>query len=274
MASPRPIQRVDSAAHPTIVLARSLAHPHGRKKSGLILLEGFRAISGALDAGAQPEAVLGTMEAFSTEAGAEITARLGRSNCRILEITPAILEAVSQVESPQGIVLLCPPPRAELESVLLAEFIVIADRIQDPGNLGAIMRTARAFGAGAMITTKGTVEAGNPKALRASAGVWPGLPVAEGIGASDAVEALGKGGFRMIVADSRGGENFRSLDWKGKVALVIGSEAHGPDDVFIESAWARAFIQISEKVESLNAATAAAVLLAEAARVRGTFGAL
>lgn len=266
MANKRPIQRVDSASHPVIVLARSLAHPHGRKKSGLILLEGFRSITGALDAGAVPDSVLGTREALSSEAG---TAIIARSNCRTLEITTAIMKAVSQVETPPGVVMLCPPPRAELEAVLKAEFIVIADRIQDPGNFGAIMRTALAFGAGGMITTKGSVEAGNPKALRASAGAWPGLPVAEGVGAGEAVEALKKAGFRLVVAESGGGENFRSIDWRGRVALVIGSEAHGPDGVFTASADARAFIHISEKVESLNAAAAAAVLLAEADCSRG-----
>jgi len=274
MASPRPIQRVESASHPVVVLAKSLGHPHGRKKSGLILLEGFRSINGALNAGAEPDALLGTREAFSTEAGAEISSRLARSNCRIMEITSAILGAISQVESPQGIIMLCPPPRSELAAVLHQEFIVIADRIQDPGNLGTIMRAAMAFGAGAMITTRGSVEAGNPKTLRASAGVWPGLPVAEGIGAEEVVVAAVKAGFRLIVAESNGGEDFRSLDWKGRIALVIGSEAHGPDEVFVASAGARAFIHTSEKVESLNAATAAAILLAEAARARGTMRAL
>jgi TrmH family RNA methyltransferase len=268
MAPSRPIQRVDSASHPVVALARSLANPHGRKKSGLILLEGFRAITGALDAGAVPDSLLGTREAFSGEAGAAITSRLARSGCRILEITPALMEAVSQVESPQGIVMLCPPPRSGLDEILRAEFIVVADRISDPGNLGTIMRSAQAFGVGAMITTKGSVEAGNPKALRASAGSWPGLPVAEGIEAPAAVEALARAGFRIIVAESKGGENFRSLDWKGRVALVIGSEAHGPDSVFTASASARAFIPVSEKVESLNAATAASVILAEAASRR------
>jgi len=272
MASPRPVQRVESSSHPTIVLARSLANPHGRKKSGLILLEGFRAIAGALDAGAVPDSVLGTREAFSSEAGTGITARLARSGCRIMEITPAIMETISQVEAPQGIVMLCPPPRAGMEVILNSEFVVVADRIQDPGNLGTIMRTAKAFGVGAVITTKGSVEAGNPKALRASAGVWPGLPVAEGLGADEAVKALAGAGFRIIVAESNGGEDYRVLDWKGRVALVIGSEAHGPDEVFLSAAQSRAFIRIHQGVESLNAATAAAILMAEAACIRGTIG--
>lgn len=272
MPATRPIQKVDSAAHPVIVLARSLSHPHGRKKSGLMLLEGFRAIDGALVAGAQPEAVLGIREALSGAIGADLVARISRTGCRIIEITPALMSAISQVESPQGIVMLCPPPRAGLDSIMSEEFIVVADQIQDPGNLGAIMRTAKSFGVGALITTIGSVEAGNPKALRASAGVWPGLPVAEGVGALETVEALAKAGFRIIVAESKGGEDFRSLDWKGRIALIIGSEAHGPDEAFLKVANARAYIPIHQAVESLNASVAAAVLLAEAARHRGHVG--
>jgi len=272
--APPPIQRVNSASHPVLVLARSLTHPHGRKKSGLMMLEGFRAINGALDAGAVPDAVLGTREAFLAGPGPDLVSRLGGLGCRILEITSPLLAAVTQVESPQGVVMLCPPPSSSLDEVIRPEFVLVADRIQDPGNLGTIMRSARAFGVGGVITTKGAVEAGNPKALRASAGAWPGLPVAEGIEPDQAVEALKKAGFRIIVAESSGGEDFRQVDWKGRIALVIGSEAHGPDEIFLSAAGVRAYIRIGPGVESLNAAAAAAILLAEAGRIRGTIGAL
>jgi len=174
------------------------------------------------------------------------------------------LASISLVETPQGMVLLCPPPRATLSSALKEQFVVVADRIQDPGNLGAILRSARAFGAGSVVATKGCVDAGNPKALRASAGVWPGLPVAEGVDSAKAVEELKKAGFRVIVAESGGGTDFRELDWKGRIALVIGSEAHGPDTVFLAQAHARALIPL--------AGAAAAVLLGEAFRQRGIKG--
>ena len=260
--------RVSSAAHRVIRLARELGTPHGRKKHGLVLLEGLRVVETAGSAGG--ETLLVTARVLAGERGRSVAEALEARGVPVFEVADALFRAVSLVEAPQGIALLCPPPRVSLADALAAEFVVIADRLQDPGNLGALLRCARAFGAGAVIATKGCVEAANPKAVRAAAGAWPGLPVAESAETAALCRELARDpGRRVLVADSGSGRDFRDPVWRGKVALVLGSEGRGADPRFVDAAEMRVRIPLAGAVESLNVTAAAAILLAEAARQRG-----
>jgi len=278
--------RVTSASHRVLRLARELATPRGRRKRNLVLLEGLRAVESAAaspeagaagysaDAESPRRALLVIPRVLAGERGRAVLDALLRAGVPVFEVSEVLFRAVSLVETPQGIALICPPPRVEVAEALRTSFLVVADRLQDPGNLGALFRSARAFGVEAVITTKGTAEAANPKAVRAAAGAWPGLPVAEG--ADPAELCRGLEGRRILVADAAGGRDFRDPVWRGRVALVLGSEGSGADPRFLAAASAaadaagsgRVRIPIVPSVESLNVTAAAAVLLAEAARQR------
>ena len=259
---------ITSPANPVFKTALALATSHGRKKHGLSLVEGLRAVEGSLEAGTAAGFALATPEALSSPRGRELAKRLLGAGIPLYEMDKGLFSRVTQTETPQGFALACALREAALEEALRAEFVVVADCVQDPGNLGAIVRSARAFGVGAILATAGTADAANPKVLRASAGTLPGFPFSSGHDPALLAAKLAGHGFRLVVADAKGKRDFREEPWNGRVALVIGSEAHGVDPAFLGIARARLCIPLAGGVESLNAAAAAAILLAEAARRR------
>jgi TrmH family RNA methyltransferase len=142
-----------------------------------------------------------------------------------------------------------------------AALVVVADGIADPGNLGTILRSAEAAGVDAVVLTPGTVDALNPKAVRASAGSLFHVPIVAA-GLAD----VGAAGLRRIGTSSHHGIPHDDVDWTGRVAIVLGSEAHGlPADAPVDD-WVR--IAHAGRAESLNVAMAATVLCFAAAAAR------
>jgi TrmH family RNA methyltransferase len=153
---------------------------------------------------------------------------------------------------------------ATWESISNATFVVIGDRISDPGNLGTIIRVAEASGADAVALTAGSVDPTNPKVVRSSAGALFHVPVIVGATLADARSA----GLRVVGTSSHLGAAHTATDLHSPVALVLGNEAHGlPDDADVDD-WVT--IPHRGRAESLNVAMAAAVLCFEAARQRET----
>ena len=170
-------------------------------------------------------------------------------------------ERISATETPTGLfaVVRTREPRAGL--LADAAFVVVADGIADPGNLGTIMRSAEACGVDAVVVTPGTVDALNPKVVRASAGALFHVPVV-----TASLDDVRAAGLRLAGTSSHRGVAHTSFDWSGRVAIVLGSEAHGlADDAPVDD-WVR--IGHRGRAESLNVAMAATVLAFEAARAR------
>lgn len=261
--------RVTSFNHPIVKLARALGTAHGRKKHGLVLLEGPRAVLAALEAGAQARAALLTSAVLAGAQPSALVRRLIKDRIPIYRLPDAMYRQISLVEAPQGVALLCVPPQLELQMALHGDFLLVVDQLRDPGNLGSLLRSAQAFGVDAVITTCGSVEAANPKVVRAAAGAWPGLALAEGVDAERLMAELLAHRFSVLVSDPKGTHDFREPLWRGRAALIVGSEAHGVSAALRRSATARVRIPLRARAESLNVAAAAAVLLAEATRQRG-----
>ena len=229
-------------------------------------MEGVRAAEAAVESGARVSAVL--LSEGATCRAAQLARRLADSRVPVHSVPAEILVRASLVREPQGIILLCAPPSAGLKAALERDFVLVADGLQDPGNLGSLARSARAFGAGSLITTLGTTEVFGPKALRATAGAWPGLAIWEGADPRRLAADLVSGGFRILASDPAGNREYTEALWLGRVALVLGSEAHGATDAWKDIGAIRVRIPLEQTVESLNVSAAAAVLLAEAARQR------
>jgi TrmH family RNA methyltransferase len=145
--------------------------------------------------------------------------------------------------------------------------LVVADRVQDPGNLGTIVRVADAAGATAVAVTRGSVDPHNPKAVRATMGSLFHLPVAE-VERAELLGALTDRGVRILVADPRGAVEYTTASYAPPVALVVGGEAGGAHPAWQEAAAATLRIPLYGRAESLNVAIAAALLLYEARRPR------
>lgn len=256
-------------------------------ESGAVGVEGPRLVEEALRSACPIRAVL-----FS-ESGARHHARLApyldRPEVRILLLhtTDRLFEGIADTEHPQGVAALVTTRSVTLEEIIRtgeacsSPLILVLVGVQDPGNVGTILRTAAAFGASAAITAasgqSGTASPFAPKALRASAGAALHLPVLAGHAAAAAIEQLRAAGISVMATSS----SESSLDteplltpwqvnWCRPVALLIGNEGQGLPEEIERAADARIRIPMSSSVESLNAAAAAAVLFYEAARQRAS----
>ena len=232
------------------------------------MLDGVRLIEEALAAGVPLEVCLYDQAAPpSVPRLATLLEALRDRGVRLIPATAHVLAAASQVETSQGIVAVAALPPAAPEAVLghPGLLLVIADGIQDPGNLGTIVRIADAAAGTAVAVTGGGADPHHPKTVRATMGSLFHLPVFE-MDTATLVAALGERAVRVIVADQRGVIEYSAADYRPPVALVFGSEAHGPDSRWTAAAAATVRIPIYGRAESLNVAVAAGLLLYEARR--------
>ncbi len=175
------------------------------------------------------------------------------------ELAPNVIERVASTESPQPVLAVVAMRSITMPSD--ATFVLVADRLADPGNAGTIMRSAEAAGADAVVLTPGSVDAYNPKVVRASAGSLFRIPVVEAT-----LDSLA--GFRRLGTSSHRGDVYTDPVYHGRVAVVVGNEAHGLDDDAAIDQWIT--IPHAGPAESLNVAMAATVLVFEVARQRST----
>ena len=175
------------------------------------------------------------------------------------ELAPNVIERVASTESPQPVLAVVAMRPAELPSA--ATFVLVADRLADPGNAGTIIRSAEAAGADAVAFTPGSVDPYNPKVVRASAGSLFRIPVVEA-----SLDSLS--GFRRLGTSSHRGDVYTDPVYHGRVAVVVGNEAHGLDEDAAIDQWIT--IPHAGPAESLNVAMAATLLVFEVARQRST----
>lgn len=225
-----------------------------RRKAGKIALEGARLIRDAVEAGYIPDFIL-------YDPAAADPAPLGLDADLLLDASPEIIRHVSGTESPQGMVGVFPFPTPSLPSA--PSRILILDAISDPGNLGTILRTAAAAGVDVVLLAPGCVDPYNDKALRGGMGAHFRIPV---INQSWDKIAATCAGSPVYLADMQGDQPYDVADWSDRWALVIGSEAHGASEQAKALAHSRVYIPMAAATESINAASAAAAILFEAAR--------
>ena len=229
-------------------LRRLLGRRSSRSDAGAFVVEGAVLIGEAVVAG-------WSVLAEYVAPGAEPV-----SGAPWFELAEGVLERVGSTERPQPnlAVVAMPEKPVRLDD---ASFVVVADQLADPGNLGTILRSAEAAGVDAVVLTPGSVDPYNPKSVRASAGALFHVPVV-----TADLAAVRAAGLRLLGTSSHLGEPHTEVDWSGRLALVLGNEAHGlPDDVPVDG-WVR--IEHHGRAESLNVAMAATVLVFEAARAR------
>jgi RNA methyltransferase, TrmH family len=242
-----------------------LARPAGRAETGLFLAEGVRLVEELLESAVVPHLAVITSSLEDTSRGAALAGRL-RERVRVLEAAEHQLAAIADTATPQGVVVAASIPRWRLEDLPTAdrELGVVLDGVQDPGNFGAIVRSADAFGAAWVCTLPGTVDPWNPKAVRSAAGSSLRVPIVESTHA-ELKEYLSMRGFRTLGADMAGapvGEAGRPP----RVALVLGNEGAGlrPETrTLLDGAVS---VPVRRVIESLNVGVAAGILLYELSR--------
>jgi TrmH family RNA methyltransferase len=251
---------ITSAANPLLKDVRKALARGGLTSHGYCVAETFHLLEEALHSRCRVRTVI-VSENVHKNAQSLLHAQ---PDVRLITVSDKLLDATADVATSQGVLALVDPPAYTIDQIFTPQSLVlILDGLQDPGNLGTILRSAEAFGATGLILLKGTVSPFNPKALRASAGSIFRVPFVHGVEESQALEAVRANHVDLFAAVPN--QNTRA-DLTKPCAIVIGSEGRGVSPNLHKNAQ-----QVSiptTGVESLNAAVSAAILLYEARRQR------
>jgi RNA methyltransferase, TrmH family len=254
---------ITSSQNPKVQRLRALfSQRKEREVHGEFPVEGVRLFEEALTAGWKLRQALYTPEL--SQRGMELIARCRALGAEVEEVDPRVLKAAADTESPQGLVGVFAQRTLPLPVSL--DFMIVADGLRDPGNLGTLLRTAAAAGAQAVLLTPGSVDPYSPKVLRAAMGAHFRLPVLE-LSWEELSQAL-KPACRVYAAGAGTGTVCWELDLRGPLALVIGAEAEGIGPQMSALADGVVRIPMPGQTESLNAAVAAGILLFEVVRQR------
>jgi TrmH family RNA methyltransferase len=235
-----------------------------------VLLDGAHLVGEARAAGMALEVV-----AFAADAAqgrlAPLAADCTAGGARVITAPDSVLTLMSPVKQPSGVIAIARLHPATIESAIGAgspALVLLLDRIQDPGNVGAIIRSAEACGATAVITGPGTADPFGWKALRGSMGSAFRLPVAAAVSLDAAVAAARDAGLRLFATVARGGTPLDRASLAGPAMILLGGEGPGLSDEMLERSDERLTIAMRAPVESLNVSVAAALIVYEASRQR------
>lgn len=268
------LRRIEGRHNP---LAKEVRHAFARSErteDGYTAIEGVRIVEEAIRSGLRFRAVLfresaeGVAERLLPQIGAHV---------ETLSLPDKLFDGVVPSESPQGVAALVRVKDFSLDDVLerlQVGPVVVVMGLQDPGNLGTILRSAEAFGSAGVVLGEGTVSPVNSKVIRASAGSIFRLPVvmAKASGGTEEISGkLRKAGVRMVATSSHKGTALDQASLTGNLAVFIGSEGSGLPRALMAQVDELIAIPHSEHVESLNAGVAGSIVLYEAARQRRSF---
>lgn len=251
---------ITSTKNPLIQTAKGLQSKAARDASGLFLCEGEHMVAEALRAAPQSVAAL-----FVDDTQAERFAPLlmqAPASAATYAVPPHVLAALSQVKTPQGVAAMVQtPPMAALAA--LGPRVVLLEAVQDPGNVGTILRTADAAGFTGCILTDGCADPLNPKALRATMGSVFRVPLHWAADAPAAARALAAQGYAVVAAALNGDDFYARPPLPPRVCLLVGNEGAGLSDAAKAAATHMYRLPMRGGAESLNAAVAAAVFMYE-----------
>ena len=256
------MQRITSRDNPLVKETIKLKQKKYRQQTGTFLIEGERMLREAFKT---PELLVRVF----LEDDIPIPREINSLNIECFQVTSAIMKAMADTEHPQGVVAVARIPQHQPEYLFdRSVMVLLLDRIADPGNLGTIIRTGWALDLDGILLTAGCADPFSPKVVRASMGGIFHVPIFTVDG--EFVDRLLDNGYKMIAATPNTRISIYDTDWQGAVICVIGSEAHGVDDQWLQRSSQQVVIPINSKVDSLNAAVSCAIIMAEARRQRDT----
>lgn len=277
-------ERIESAANERVKGWARLKERRARRASGLFLVEGRRETERALAGGVRPKQLLLAPELAPPDPEAQGLSRLAEEararGGEVALLSPAAFRRVSLRDKPDGVALVALSLERAPADLMPGEgdLVLVLDGLEKPGNLGALMRSAEAFGVDALFLTGVGAEGGgtdleNPNVIRASMGSLFTLATAVG-GREEVAEALAGAGLRLVATTPTGATPLYDADLTGGVALLLGAEHAGLAEWWLERAHARVSIPMRSgaSADSLNVSVAGAVVLSEAQRQRSGAG--
>ena len=258
---------ITSRQHPLVARFRDAARG---EPDGIMLLDGAHLVGDAVDAGVALLVAAVTPAALEDDDLQALVSALGAQGVEVTLVSAPVMDAISPVRSPSAIVAVAERPAAPGEAFYrcAAPLIVVTVDVQDPGNVGAIVRVTEAAGGTGVVAAGASASPFGWKALRGSMGSALRLPIVAGVAADEAVDAARSHGCRVVATVPRDGRPIFEADLGGPLAVLIGGEGRGLPGPLVDAADERVTIPMQAPVESLNAAVTAALILYEARRQR------
>jgi TrmH family RNA methyltransferase len=249
-----------------VSLVRDLQRRKGRRRRGLAVAEGVRLVEEAVAAGVRVQGVVAANDLDAGARGAALLDTLGKHDVPVVTVTPRVLEQLADTDTPQGVLAVLELPRWPLGDIRPAPRapVLVLDTVQDPGNVGTLIRTAFALGAAGAVLLPGTAEPCNPKVLRAAMGATFRLPWANA--ADGEFRAWVRETETVLWAAASDGTPVHRLSAPERLALVVGNEGAGVRPAVRDLCRASVAIPLARGAESLNVAVAAGIVLFEVSR--------
>lgn len=261
---------ITSNKNPEIKYVRSLEQKKYREREKVFILEGIRIVEDALADHAELIQIFHAPQLANNPRGMELLTQLRMRGIKEVPVDEKIFAEIAETEAPQGLLAVVRQPQYGVQDLFSREslypHIIMLNSIQDPGNLGTILRTAAGAGWAGAILTPGTVDLYNPKSLRATMGAIFKFPICRVAADEMLWVSLRDAGYQVMVADLSGDKWHFEVDFRRPTVVVVGNEGNGVEADIVQVADEKVKIPMAPNAESLNVAIAAGVLIFEGVR--------
>ena len=253
-----------SNKNPLVKQVRKLHSAKERNKQNMLLLEGTNLVDAACQVDYKLDIIFytGYWQANHQSLCQEISEREVRTQL----VSPEVLKTIATTVNPDGVVAIAPRTVAQTPNIALTNLSIALDRLQDPGNLGSIIRTAAATGVDGLWLSENSVDIYNPKVLRSSVGEWFRVPMGTHQNLFELIQQHQQANFQVVATTSQATKTYWDTDFTRPTLILLGNEGSGLPSELIEIADEQVTIPLSNGVESLNVAVASAILLYEVQR--------
>lgn len=261
---------ITSLQNPKVKQVLHLREKRERDKTGLFLIEGYREILRACDAGWQISQLMICQELFLGSNEPTLIKRLSEKKCEVISLTPLVFEKISYRDRPDGLLAIAPQKNLKLKDLEISEknpFYVVAEAIEKPGNLGTILRSSDGVGVDGLIVCDRCTDIYNPNVVRASVGTLFTVKTVQTTG-EETLQWLKDQKIQILAATPSAAKEFTDVDLTGPIAIAVGTEQLGLSDRWMKEASIQVRIPMQGVADSLNVAMATTLLLYEALRQR------
>ena len=253
-----------SIKNPLVKQARKLQRAKERQKQNLLLIEGTNLIEAACQADYKLDIIFYTERWY--EQHPHLCETIAKQEIKTELVSPEVLSAIATTMNPDGVVAIAPRLTASKSAPTLQRLGLAIEKLQDPGNLGTIIRTAAATEVDGIWLSENSVDYYSPKVLRASVGEWFKVPVTRNRDLSELVRQQQQQGVQIIATSSHASNTYWDVDFTRPTLILLGNEGAGLSSALLAAADLQIEIPLANQVESLNVAIASALLLYEAQR--------
>jgi len=237
-------------------LAKLLKTQKGRNEKSMFMIEGFRSVKDALAKGIKAECVI-------VKDGTDLSLSY---DCPVYAFAPKLFSEIAETVTPQGVIAVCRMEKKTLSDIIKEEkrCVIMCESLQDPGNIGTIIRTAHAADCGGIVLTKGCCDLYNPKIVRATMSGMFSVPVVQGEESAAVIEYFKNNGYKIVAgALTESAVDFYSADLSGNVLIIVGNEGNGVEKSTLSLCDSILKIPMRADAESLNAAVAGSIMMYE-----------